>query len=95
MYVAANYNKVSANNAYYILRYAFMRTRVWTLSSAMWLDELFEEGGECYILWIDDFKWSSDKLSKYGINITEPGLYFKDGENRLTLVSEIDIGELE
>ncbi len=90
VYVAANYNKVSAGNAYYILRYAFMRTRVWTLSSAMWLDELFDEGGECYILWVDDYKWAKDRLKKCGFSITEPGLYFKNADNELSLVCEID-----
>ncbi len=90
VYVVANYSKVSSNNAYYILRYSFMRPRVWTLTSAMWLDELFAEGGECYILWVDEFKWAKDKLATVGFSITEPGLYFKNADNELSLVCEID-----
>lgn len=92
VYVCVDLSRASRDTTYYVLRYAFLQTHIWPLDESYWNEGFYkpERGDPYYILWLEPFDWAEQALAEAGVTVpTEPGLYYKDADNRLTLVRTI------
>ena len=73
------------------LRYAFFQSGIWPLNENYWRESYYTgENDPCYILWLEPSAWAEEALAQAGIMVPEePGLYYKDDTNQLTLVREL------
>lgn len=91
MLACVDYDRVSHGLMYYVLRYAFFQSGIWPLNENYWRESYYTgENDPCYILWLEPSAWAEEALAQAGIMVPEePGLYYKDDTNQLTLVREL------
>lgn len=86
-----DYDRVLPGLVYYVLRYAFLEPYYRPLSENYWKESYYTgEREPCYILWLEPYGWAETALTEAEIMVPEqPGLYYKDENNQLTLVREL------
>lgn len=86
-----DYDRVSPSLMYYVFRYAFLEPNLRPFSENYWQERYYTgEKDPCYILWLESYNWAAAALADAEIMVPEqPGLYYKDEDNQLTLVREL------
>lgn len=88
-----DYDRVLPGLMFYVLRYAFLEPNFRPFSESYWRENYYTgEQDPCYILWLEPYGWAEAALAEAGIMVPEqPGLYYKDKDNQLTLVRELAV----
>lgn len=85
LYCAYDQTHLNEDYVYRFVRYAFYSRGVRPMGPGLTRQEDLQDGGRCYILWLEDDAWAIQALTNAGIEVPEvPGLYEKDAD--LTLL---------
>lgn len=82
LYCAYDQTHLDEDYVYRFVRYAFYSRRVRPMGPGLTRTEDLQDGGTCYILWLEHDAWAAQTLTDVGMAPPEvPGLYYKSADH--------------